>query len=317
MTVAWDDDSTGVQRAYFARSVDGARTFGPARALDPGAPASAVEWRPVLARGRGDTVHAVFVDDRERSADDGLPQAGVYYTRITHGLAAPARRLDVGAPASLAAKLHNAWVPRVAVRGSRVLVAWVDFLNYDWGVFSRASSNGGRSFGPQVRVTDNREGDPNAGTQQEELADSPDPVLRGHASLIAWTDFRKRDSAAVRPHQQYDIDVATPGGANRQVDPYGPRQASTFSPSACAAGDRTFVAFQDAAAAQSVIRLVDVRGVRRHGRAVRVDDGGRRAGDSWRPRLACSGRHALAVWETERDGPRQIYAALARSGRLP
>src|SRR5207253_8339139 len=130
--------------------------------------------------------------------------------------------------------------------------------------------------------------------QQEELAASPDPVLTKKGSLIAWTDWRKRDSAASVPHQEYDIDVATPGGRNRQVDPYGKRQVSTFSPSACAAGSRMLVAFQDAAAAQSRIGLVRVRGGRRRGAAVRLDDGGPRAGDSWRPRLACGSRRVLS-----------------------
>src|SRR5205085_9477448 len=167
-----DDDSTGIHRAYFARSTDGGRTFRPARAIDPGSPSGAAQWRPVLAQGKGDTVHAVFVDGRTRSADDALPQAGVYYTQIRKGHAGSVKRLDGGTPASLAAKLDNAWVPRVAVNGSRVLVTWVDFMNYDWGVFSRLSTNGGRSFGFQRRVTDNRETSP----QQEELAASPDPV---------------------------------------------------------------------------------------------------------------------------------------------
>ena len=111
--------------------------------------------------------------------------------------------------------------------------------------------------------------------------------------------------------------MAVPGGVNRQVDPYGSRQASTFSPSACPAPRGAYVAFQDVASAQSRIRLVRAGRGRRSGRAVRVDDGGPRAGDSWRPRLACSGKRVLAVWETERDGPPQVYAAFARAAGLP
>ena len=318
VTVAWDDGSAGTHRAYFARSTNGGRTFGVARRLDPVGRATAAQWHPSLAQGRRDTVHAVFVDERARSSDDDLPQAGVYYTRVVKGKPTAARRLDGGTPATLAAKLDNAWVPRVTARGSRVLVTWVDFLNYDWGVFSRQSTSGGASFGPQHRVTSNREGDPSAGKQQEELADSPDPVLGPGRALIAFTDWRKRDSAARRPHEEYDIDVAgASGGPNRHVDPYGGRQVSTFSPSACPAAGGAYVAFQDAGSAQSRIRLLHVRGARRRGRTVRVDDGAAAAGDSWRPRIACSGKRVLAVWETERDGPRQIYAAFARASQLP
>jgi hypothetical protein len=257
-------------------------------------------------------VHAVFVDDRARSADDDLPQSGIFYTRVSGGLPERARRLDGGQPAALAAKLDNAWSPRVAVRRRRVLVAWVDFQNYDWGVFSRASADGGATFAAQVRVTDNVEGS----QQQEELADSPDPVLLPAGPLVAWTDWRKRASAGHVPHQQYDIYSAVPGRRDAQIDQYGSRPVSTFSPSACAVGGRALVAFQDATAAQSRILLVRVLGGVRRGRAARVDDGGRRAGDAWRPRLACSGGRVVAAFETERDGPSQIYVASARAKRL-
>jgi hypothetical protein len=192
-----------------------------------------------------------------------------------------------------------------------VLVSWIDFLNYDWGVFSRQSSDGGATFGSQIRVTDNTEGN----NQQEELADSPDPLVLP-SPFVTWTDWRKRDSAQTKPHQEYDIYAATPGGANHQIDPYGGRQVSTFSPSACATAGDALVAFQDASSAQSVIRLVRVHDGHRSGLAWRVDDGGAGAGDSWRPRLACAQGLATAVWESERDGPHQIYSAVAPIRRL-
>ena len=307
VTVAWNDSSSGVQRVYVARSTDGGATFAKPRALAPGAPADAPQWRAALAQGPGDVVHAVFVDTRARSADDDLPQAHVLYTRVRAGVPELARRLDTGAPATLAAKLDDSWVPRVAVRGRHVLAAWIDFLNYDWGLFSRGSLDDGATFGRQVRVTDNREGEP----QQEELADSPDPLLTAAGPLVVWTDWRKRDATGPLPHQQYDVFGAVPGRANRQLDPYGKRPFSTFSPSACAVGDGALVAFQDESRAQSEIRLVRVLGGVRRGRALRVDDGGSHAGDAWRPRIACSGPRAVVAYESERDGPGQIYVTSA------
>jgi hypothetical protein len=193
-----------------------------------------------------------------------------------------------------------------------VLAAWIDFLNYDWGVFSRRSGDGGATFAQQVRVTDNREGS----AQQEELADSPDPLLLSGGPLVVWTDWRKRDSAGMVPHQQHDVFAAAPGGRNVQIDPYGGRPVSTFAPSGCADGSRALVAFQDDSRAQSKIELVRVESGARRGRALRVDDGGPRAGDAWRPRLACSGGLAVAAFETERDGPGQIYVASAPLRRL-
>src|SRR5207245_1606936 len=117
VTVAWNDDSTGVQRVYVAHSVGGGRRFRPPRPLDPRPPRGTRQWRAARAEGGHGAVHAAFVDERARSEDDDLPQAGIYYARVTRGVPERARRLDAGAPAALAAKLDNAWAPRVAVRG--------------------------------------------------------------------------------------------------------------------------------------------------------------------------------------------------------
>jgi hypothetical protein len=284
VTVAWCAGG----RVLFAR---GPRFASPR----PLAPGPGAQWRPALAQGSGDTVHAAWIDERERSADDDLPQAHVFYARVGKG---GARRLDTGVPVESAAKLDNAWAPRLAVRGRRVLVTWVDFQGYDWGVFSRASSNGGATFGGERRVTSDS-------TAQEELADSPDPAFVAGKPLIAWMDWRKRDSAATKPHQEYDIFIASPGGKNRQADPHGGRQVSTFYPSLCDAGSgRALVAFQDSSAGTSVVRAVAMRGGRRRGRTHLLSNPGSNA---WRPRIACSGGRAVAIWEDERDGPSRLY----------
>jgi predicted amidohydrolase len=287
VTVAWSDSRS---RIVYSRD------FKKPRLLAPG---SGAQWKPALAQGSGDTVHAVWIDERERSADDDLPQAHVFYARVGKG---GARRLDQGQPVAAAAKLDNARAPRIAVHGKRVLVSWVDFQGYDWGVFSRQSSTSGSSFAAEKRVTSDA-GD------QEELADSPDPVFAGGKPFVAWTDWRKRASAATRPHQEYDVFLAAPGGRNRQVDPYGGRQVSTFAGTACdAGGGRVAIAFQDSSAARSVVRVASTRG-RTH-----LIRGASVAGDAWRPRIACSNGRALVVWEDERDGPSRLYYAI-RSAR--
>jgi hypothetical protein len=312
VTVAWSDTRTGTPRVMYARSRGKsslASGFTAARAIDPSSPATAAQWEPSLAAGRGSTVYAVWVDERERSADDDLPQAHVFYARVGHG---PGHRLDTGTPAALAARSDNSWAPRVASAGRRVLVTWVDFVAYDWGVFSRLSSNGGGSFASQVRVTSD-------GANQEELADSPVPALPARGKpLIAWTDWRKRDSSGTRPHQEYDTFVANPGGKNHQVDPYGGRQVSTFAPSICLSGSgRATVVFQDAGAGRNVVRAVTVRnGALKRGRARLVSDSGQGGGNSWRPQLACSGGRAVAVWEDERDGPPRLYSSFGSARSL-
>lgn len=309
-TVAWVDRSSGRERVHFARSTDGGRTFGPPAPLAPSPPAGVAQWKPALAQGAGDVVHAVFVDERTRHPDGGSPQAGVWYARIAGGVAEDARRLDGGPPVPAAAKLDNAWAPSVDARGERVLVAWIDFVHYDWDVFARSSGDGGDTFAAAVQVNDTPAAD-------EALNDSPQAVLGATEPFVAWTDWRKRDSSHRAPHQLYDTYVATPGGANVQADPHGGDQASTFSPAACAAGgDDLLVALQDASAGVNEVRIVRMSAGSRRGTAHRVDDAGGDSGNAWRPRLACSGGEVLAAWEDERDGPAQAYAAHVAAAAL-
>jgi hypothetical protein len=320
VTVAWSDNGGGAPRVLFAQSPAGGRRFSPPLPIDSASPATVAQWKPALAQGRGDTVHAAWIDERERSADDDLPQAHVFYARIAGGRVSAGRKLDDAQPVALAARLDNAWAPRIAARGRRVLVTWLDFQDYEWGVFSRLSGDGGASFAKQVRVTNNPQDDPataNVNEHQEELADTPDPTLGARTPLIAWTDWRKRDASATKPHQEYDIFIASPGGANRQVDPYGGRQVSTFAPSICAtpSGDAV-VAFQDSSRGRSEVRVVTMRRGSKRGRARQVSDAGARGGNAWRPRLGCSGDRVVAVWEDERDGPPRLYVAVGSARRL-
>jgi hypothetical protein len=311
ITVAWVDRSTGRERVYYAQSRNYGRSFTRPRALDSSAPKAAAQWKPALAAGSGGVVHAAFIDEREIGLD-ALPQAHLYYARIQNGRATKAERLDTGEPKPLATKFDNSWAPSIAARGKRVLVTWLDFLNYDWDVFSRLSANAGRSWRPQQVVNDAPD-DP----LQEELADTPRAALTAAGSLVAWTDWRKRASSATKPHQMYDIFISQPGRKNVQVDPYGTRQLSTFAPDICPVGRRdAVVAFQDASRGQSDIRAVHMRGGAKRGRARRVDDAGSRGGNAWRPRLACSGGNVVALWEDERDGPAQIYFARSAIRKL-
>jgi len=153
--------------------------------------------------------------------------------------------------------------------------------------------------------------------KDEAIDDTPRTAFAGRAPLVAWTDWRKRDSASLVPHQEYDTCLASPGRTNRQVDPYRRRKLSTFSPAICglANGD-ALVAFQDAGSGQSDIRIVRMRRHGRRGRTRRVDDAGRRGGNAWRPQLACARRRVVAAWEDERDGPAQIYTARACAASL-
>ena len=309
MTLAWTSTPTSpvasdvrTPRVVYATGRITARAgvrFGPPAPIDSGQPTAASQWKPALALGPGGVVHAAFVDARAKQVG-GLPQAGVWYTRIRGGSAERARRLDEGPSAKLAARMDNAWAPAVAVRGKRVLVTWIDFQNYDWDVMSRLSGDSGASFAKQVDSNLEK-------ADVEDLSDSPQPVLTKTGAFIAWTDFHKRDSVD-RVHPLYDTYLAAPGREPLQVDPYGGKQVSTFWPAACAQGRDVMVAFQDSATGVARIKMMRARAGTRRGHAFPVSDAP--SGAAYRPAMACSGSHAVVAWEDMRTGAPRIYAAL-------
>ena len=304
ITLAWGDDSSGTPRVWFARSAPRGGRFGFPVALD-GTSLKDAQWKPALAAGAGGVVHAAFVDERARSPQGGLPQAGIYYTRIApDGAPAKAERMDQGPPAALAAKLDNAWAPALAAKGDQVLLTWIDFMHYDWDVLSRLSTDGGAKFADQVLVT-------KQAPEVETLSDSPRPFFTGAGPRIAWTDWHKRDTPD-QLHPQYDTFLAAPGRDGVQVDPFGERPASTFWPAPCSAGRDAFVAWQDGSAGVARVRVTRVGG-RGRAKPWRMNDSGANAS---RPAIACSKARVLAVWEDDRDGPSQIYSAAAAARRL-
>ena len=312
VTLAWVERAAGASpRILIAQSRIGRRAFGPPRRL---AESGAVQWKPALAQGRGETVHAAFLDERARSADDDLPQAGVWYTRIDRGDPGEPQRLDSAEPGPQAdqvngEKLNNAWAPSISARLNRVLVTWLDFRDYDWDVYSRLSRDQGGSFGDERLVNDTPPAD-------EALNDTPRAALGAGRAFVAWTDWRKRASAKDQPHQQYDIALAEPGEDNVRVDPHGGAQVSSFAPDICADGrDRAIVAWQDAAKGVNEIRIAVMAGGARRGPSRLVNDAPW-AGSAWRPQLGCWGDDVTAVWEDERDGPPRLYTAFANARRL-
>jgi hypothetical protein len=201
--------------------------------------------------------------------------------------------------------MDNAWAPAIAVRGTRVLVTWTDFQNYDWDVMSRRSDNGGSTFAKQ---NDSNPEKPDI----EDLSDSPKPVFTHTGPFITWTDFHKRDTVD-RVHPLYDTYIAPLGQRPVQADPYGGEQVSTFWPSACAERRDVIVAFQDSSTGVARIKITRMRGGTRRGHAFSLSDG---PSGAYRPSIACSGGHFVAAWEDMRSRAPRIYAALGSLRRV-
>jgi predicted amidohydrolase len=232
--VAWEH----ADRVLTASSADGGRTFSAPTAM---AGAAAQHKPAVAATGPGRALVA-WVDERGRSPSDRLPQAGIFGARLRAGAdpGAPARLDGVGPTAPFAEELDHAWAPSLAARGDRVTLSWVDFRGYDWSVFTRASEDGGSSFGPERRVNAQPPG-------VEALDDAPAVALTpAGRSLVAFTDWVNPADSNTQPSGLYDTQLSR-GEAPQQVDGDGRAHSSTFSPALAAAGEDALVAWQDTA----------------------------------------------------------------------
>ncbi|WP_354698252.1 hypothetical protein DSM112329_03918 [Paraconexibacter sp. AEG42_29] len=330
--VAWQDG----RRVRVVRSAAGAAGAAGLRAvLRFGTPRTAPavgearQWRPSVAATGPGTAYLAWVDERARLTGDDLPQAAVLGARVTPDGIGAAVRLDRrDAVAPLAATLDHAWAPDVAARGSRVLVTWVDFREYQWTVAARESADGGATFGAERRVDDTPDG-------TEAIADTPRAAITpAGRPLVAYTDWLLDATSAAAPSRLYDTKLAGLGPRSAQADDHGAGHVSTFAPSlAAAGGGSALVAWQDAAAGPARIRLARLRppaspdgaagapaageGPVVRGRTLRVDDAGRAGAGRARPRVVIAGPRAVVAWEDERDGPSQVYAAGVVARRIP
>jgi hypothetical protein len=308
--LAWSDDGGGHgHRLYVARSTDRGASFSAPVAADSSVAASVQQMRPAIAAtGRGRALVA-FVDDRTRFTDDDLPQAGIWAVPFDGSTPGAATRLDsTAAPNELAKTLDHSWAPSLAVRGSKVEATWIDFRNYQWDVFARTSTDGGKTWGTEARVNDTPSSD-------EALEDTPRAAWTKTGPLISFTDWAKSADSATKASPLYDVDVSVPGGNNLQVDGHGGAHVDAFAPAIVAAGGGAIVAWQDHAHGPGDIQAARVTASRR-GRPVRVDDSGATGWNQWRPALALSRSRVIAAWEDERDGPAQIFFARAPLRRI-
>ena len=120
-------------------------------------------------------------------------------------------RVDRGAPTPFAAALDNKWAPAIAVRPPFIHVAWSDFRNYQWDIFTSRSRDG-RYWERSARVDD---GVTERINDQPAIAVAPDGTVH-----VAWADRRRQD-----PDTDIRVTRSTVGGrrfaASQAVDAGG------------------------------------------------------------------------------------------------
>jgi hypothetical protein len=139
--IGWTQGPFGTEQILFARSTDGAQTFGAPLAVDGVADKS---WCPHLAGDAAGTIYAAW-------------EEGAVLDRRILFAASSDGGVTFGAPVTLSAPGHDATCPSLAAgAGGHVYVSWT--LMASPGVAGEsylvASSDGGGTFGPSLRVPD-------------------------------------------------------------------------------------------------------------------------------------------------------------------
>ena len=276
------------------------------------------KWMPAIAFS-GTRAVVAWIDER-MAGPENEPLEHVYVARsFTNGVAfGPSVRVDAGTPVPLALHTDNKWAPSIAASKRQVLVAWADFRNYNWDIYSSRSLDGGLSWADNVRVDDF--------PATERINERPSVAIdRLGAVHVAWTDLRAREpdtnifyarsvdqGATFTPNVQLDDSKAG-------FDPNTDTPTNQWHPSLAVQDGKLFVAWQDNRLGNNDVFFTrSVNGGQSFLPSERVDDTGSGWSEQTRPSLALGGRGAKRVcyvaWEDGRNGDRDVYVASRTCG---
>jgi hypothetical protein len=266
------------------------------------------KWLPQVAYDGGVPV-VVWIDERDRGLQD-LPLEHVYAARGAAGGGFGRNvRVDAGNPVALAAHLNNKWSPTLAVAAGKAFVAWSDFRDYNWDIYFARSDDGGRTFGPNVRVDDF------GGVERlnERASLAVDARGRVHA---AWTDLRAREPDTNIFYARSDNGGGT-FSANRRLDdsangfdPNHDTPTNQWHPGLAAAADDLFAVWQDNRLGNNDIFFSSSKDAgTTFAAAERVDDTGAGQSEQSKPSLALDAGTCHVVWEDNRRGNSDVFYA--------
>ncbi len=309
-----DDDAGRIKLARF--DLAGTK-LGPDVRVDSGAD-TVGKWQPQVAADAAGDPSVVWVDERD-PGPEGVRFEHIYLAHsrdrgLTFG---PNVRLDdVGSRPSIttdpnAKALDNRWRPSVGIVKKQLFVAWADFRNYNWDIFST-----------RVRVTTKRprrnyrvDDYPVLERINTEPTVAVDP--RSGIASIAWTDIRARQpdsnvffTRALRRSARAFAPSGRLDGAAGAFDPDVDTATTQSHPDMKLAGQDLCVAWQDDRnGTNDVYFTVSGDGGAHFAPDERVDDTGAGPSAQTAPSVAIDGNRCYVVWEDTRLGNSDLFVA--------
>ena len=142
----WYDVRSGNADVYFARSIDGGRTFGPSKRINDDK-TDAVQYKPSIGVDARGIIYVAWRDGRTGNAD-------IFFARSTDGGKSFSRNIRLNDDRSKAYQGN----PTLAVNSEGyVAVAWSDARNGKDDIYLSVSHDQGRSFSKNRQVNDDPE----------------------------------------------------------------------------------------------------------------------------------------------------------------
>lgn len=267
----WYDSRDGNNEIYFKRSTDAGVSWGADTRLTNN---SAVSQFPSISVF-GSTVHVVWQEERDGNQE-------IYYKRSTDG------GVSWGADTRLTNQLAISRNPSLSVNTTFVHVVWEDFRHGNFEIFYKRSTDGGISWGVDVRLTNDLAG-----------SFSSSVSVSGSNVHVVWWDERDGN-----PEIYYKR--STDGGVSWGADYRLTNNAAySFVPCVSVSGSVVHVVWQD----------------NRDGNFEIYDEYSTNSGVSWvgggrltnnsaessYPSVSISGSFFHVVWRDNRDGNNEIY----------
>ena len=269
--VVWEDTRDGNSEIYYKRSTDGGSNWGPDARLtnDP------LESKLPCVSVSGSIVHVVWNDYRDVNYE-------IYYKRSTDGGA------SWGADTRLTNNTAYSEYPSISVAGSDVHVVWNDFRDGSDQTYYERSTDGGASWGPDTRLTND-----SVGSQY------PSVSVSGSVVHVVWADWRDGN---LEIYYKRSTDGGASWGADTRLtnNPFG-----SIFPSVSASGSFVHVVWKDNRDGNDqVYYMCSTDGGASWGTDTRLTNN---AYFSEFPSVSASGSLVHVVWNDSRDGNTEIY----------